>query len=102
MYILMNYSFAFSRVLAASAKEPGRINLMCLAFLSCALSNVSSNGLAERRHSHIGCIYLAFLRCVFSSVSSNRMPDKMHSHTDRIYLTLLHCVFSGVLSNYLV
>ena len=31
--------------------------------------NVSSNGLAELMHSHIGYICLAFLHCAFSNVS---------------------------------
>ena len=32
---------------------------------------MSSNGLPEKRHSHIGCICLTFLHCEFSNVSSN-------------------------------
>ena len=59
---------------------------ICLAFLHRAFSNVSSNGLPEKRQSHIGCICLAFLHCVFSNGSSNGLYEKMHSDIDCIYL----------------
>ena len=45
------------------------IGCICLAFLHCVFSNVSSNGLYRRMHNHIGCICLSFLHCVFSNVS---------------------------------
>ena len=32
------------------------ISCICVTFLICAISNVSSNGLLENRQSHIGCI----------------------------------------------
>ena len=32
-----------------------------------------------RMQSHIGCICLTFLCCVFSNVSSNRLPERMHN-----------------------
>ena len=50
--------------------------------------NVSSNGLAELMHSHIGYICLTFLHCGFSNGSLNCLPKKMHNHTGCIYLTL--------------
>ena len=37
-------------------------------FLNCVSSDVSSNGLPQRVHAHIGCICLTFLHCVFSVV----------------------------------
>ena len=37
----------------------------------CCCSNVASNGLPEKRHNRIGYICLTFLHCAFSSVSSN-------------------------------
>ena len=79
-----------------------------------AFSNVSSNDLPEKRHSHIGCIFFStvcfqlspqipigcicstFLRSVFSNVSSNGLPEKRHSHIGYICLTFLHCAFSNV------
>ena len=52
-------------------------------------------------HSCIGCICLTFLHCVSSNVSSNDVGNRLHSHTACICLTFLHCVFSNVPSNYL-
>ena len=54
---------------------------ICLSFLHCVFSNVSSNCLLEWMQSHIGCIYMIFLQCVFSNVSSKRLHAKMYSHT---------------------
>ena len=62
-------------------------------------SNVSSNHLHERMHSHIDCICLTFLHCVFSNVSLNYMPEKRQSHIGCICLAFLHCAFSNVPSN---
>ena len=62
------------------------------SFIQCAFSNVSSNCLSQRMHSHIGCIYLTFLHCVFANVSSNRLHERMHSHIGCTCLTYLHCV----------
>ena len=39
--------------------------------------------------SHIGCICLAFLQCVFSKVSSNCLPERMQSHIGCICLASL-------------
>ena len=79
------------------------IGFICLTFLHCAFSNVSSNRLPKKRHSHIGCIYLTFLHCAFSNVVSNRLPEKMHSRIGCICLTCLcHFAFSNVASNCLV
>ena len=46
-----------------------------VAFLQCEFSNVSSNDLLEKRHSHIGYICLIFLHCAFSNVFSNHLPE---------------------------
>ena len=46
-----------------------KVTLVLLAVLfSNVYSNESSNGLYEKRHSHIGYIYVDFLRCVFFMV----------------------------------
>ena len=63
-------------------------------FQMCALSNVSSNGLPEKRQSHTGCIYLTFLRCVLLNVSSDGLLERKLSCTGCICLTFLHCVIS--------
>ena len=55
--------------------------------------------LLERMQSHTGCICLFFLHCVFSNVSSNCLPEMMHNYTGCICLTFLHCAFSNVSSN---
>ena len=52
------------------------IHIYCIAlhlfgFLHCALPNVSSKRLHEKRQSHIGCICLTFLHCAFSNDSPN-------------------------------
>ena len=69
-----------------------------LASLHSVYSNVSSNGLPERMHTHIGCICSTFLHCVFSNVSSNGLPQKMQSHTGYVCLAFVHCAFSYVSS----
>ena len=74
--------------------------LHCFTFPHCAFSNVSSNCLSEKRHSHIGCICLTFLQCAFSNVSSNCLPQRMHSHIGCICSSFLHCGFSNVSSNF--
>ena len=74
------------------------VGCICLIFLHCVFSNVSSNCLHQRMHSHIGCICLTFLHCVFSNVSSNRLYVRMHSHIGCICWTFLHCAFSNVSS----
>merc|ERR1712020_671492 len=66
-----------------------RIGCICLAFLHCAFSNVSSKHLHKRMHSHTGCICLSFLHRVFSNVSSNRLRDMMHTHIGCICLIFL-------------
>ena len=64
---------------------------ICLTFLQCAFSNVSSNYLREKMHNHTGCICLTFLHCAFSNVSSNDLCEKMHNHTGCICL-IFPCV----------
>ena len=68
------------------------LGFICWTFLHCVFSNVSSNVVPEKRHSHIVCIGLTFLHCEFSYVSSNCLPEKRHSHIDCIRLAFLHCV----------
>ena len=50
-------------------------------------------------HNHTGCICLTFLRCVFSNVSSRRLHKRMQNHTGCIYLIfhwqLFHWNFSA-------
>ena len=72
---------------------------ICVTFLQCVFSCVSSNDLHEMMHSHTGCICLTFLQCAFSCDSSNDLPEMMHSHNGCICLTFLQCVFSCVSSN---
>ena len=50
------------------------LNLFRLSPL-CEFSNVASNCISERMHSHTGCICLVFLHCVFSNVSSNQQRE---------------------------
>ena len=74
------------------------IACICLIFLHCASSNVSSNYLDQRMRSRTGCICLTFLHCVFSYVSSKNSGQSMQSHTGYICLPFLHCVYSNVFS----
>ena len=75
------------------------LHLFYFNFLHCAFSNVCSNGLPEKRHSHIDCICLAFLHYVFSNASSNYLHLRMQSRIGCICLAFLHCAFSNVPSN---
>ena len=75
------------------------IGCICLIFLHCPLSNVSSNSLHEKMHCHIGCIRLTFLHCALSNVSSNRLHEKMHCHIGCICFTFLHCDISDIRIN---
>ena len=72
-----------------------------LFFIVC-VSNVFSNYLPGRMHSHNGCICLVFLHCVFSNVSSNCLPEMMHTHTGCTCLTFLHCAFSDDFSSHVL
>ena len=74
------------------------IGCICLTFLHCASSNVTSNCLPEMMLNHIGCICLTFLHCVFSNAFSKCLLEMMHNHIGCICLTFLHCVFSNVFS----
>ena len=69
------------------------VKLIALSFSDVfAFLNVTSMHLDRRMHSHIGCICLAFLHCVFSNVSSNGMPA-MKSHLfDFSSLWVFKCV----------
>ena len=75
------------------------IGCICLTFLHCAFSNVSSNCLPERMQSHIGCICSTFPHCEFSNVSSKYLRQRMQNHIGCICKTFLHCEFSNVFSN---
>ena len=66
------------------------IVFICLTFLQCAFSNVSSNDFSERMHSHIGYICLTFLHFEVSNLSLNCLPVRMQSHIGCI------CFFSTV------
>ena len=59
---------------------------ICLNFLHCGFSNVSSYCVQFRMHSCIGCISLIFLHYVFSNVSSNVLPLWMHNHMYVLHL----------------
>ena len=61
--------------------------LFSATFYHRVFSNVSSNGLPEMMHSHIGYICVTFLQCAFSNVSSNCLPERMHNHIGCIFLT---------------
>ena len=74
-------------------RKQSDIGCICSTFLHRAFSNVASNGLPEKMHSRIGCICLTFLHCVFSNVASNCLHEKMHSHIGCICSTFLHCAF---------
>ena len=73
------------------------IGCICLFFLQCVFSNVSSNFLDKRMHSRTGCICLTFLHCVFLNVSSNHLPERIQNYIDHIYLTFLYCTFPHAL-----
>ena len=51
--------------------------IRCIRSIYCVFSNVSSNDLPGRMHSHNGHICLTFLHCVFSSASANCLPRRM-------------------------
>ena len=84
------------------------IGCVSLAFLHCALSNVSSNCLPEKMQSHIvpfgfwPChLHLAFPQCVFTNVFINVLPERVHNHIGCICFVCLLCVFPNVSSNHL-
>ena len=85
--------FKMSPQIASLIFSTCHIGCICLSFLHCVLSNVSSNRLPEQMQSHIGCTCLAFLHCVLSNVSSSCLPERMQIHTDCICLTFLEYCF---------
>ena len=101
-------------VFSCAFKLPAKshIGCICLTFLHCAFSNVSSksldlkrqshivssNCLPEQMQSHIGCICLTFLYCSLSNVSSKSLDLKRQSHIGCICLTFLYCLLSNVSS----
>ena len=54
--------------------------------------------LNEKIYNPTSCICLIFLRCVFSNVSSKCLNRKIYSHADCICMTFLRCI-SAVSSN---
>ena len=101
-----SHDLEFYHLLIFTSRYPLELTLsmghFSLTFLDCVFSNVSSNFLPEKRHSHIGCICLALLHCAFSNVSSNYLLVRMHNHTGYICLSFPHCAFSNVSSNCLL
>ena len=63
------------------------IGCICLSYLLCVFSNVSSTHKDQSRYIHTGWIGLTFLHCVFSNVSTNGLPDRLHGYTGNICLT---------------
>ena len=62
------------------------IGCICSTFLHCAFSNVSSNGMSERRHSCIGCICLIFLlHYLYFSRKYLHWPDFHLSHHQQYF-----------------
>ena len=60
---------------------------ICLTFLQCVFTNVSSNRQLEIMNSNINCICLVFLHCAFPNVYSKSLGQHRQSHTV--------CTFSG-------
>ena len=77
------------------------LGCICLTWLYCVFSNVSSKYLDQRRYNRIGCIGLAFLQCAFSCASSSFLFETMHDCTGCIYLSFSHCSFPNASSKYL-
>ena len=63
------------------------IGCICLTFLHCVFSNVSSNCLLERMQNHTGCICWTFHHCAPSNVSSNGLFEKLHNYIGCICVT---------------
>ncbi len=57
------------------------------------MASIAQSHTFGRRQSHIGCICLAFLHCAFSNVSSMPLYQSMHSCIGCICLTFCHCAF---------
>ena len=80
------------------------IDCICLTFLHCALSNVSSKCLDLKRQTHICFDFslLSVIKCFLKELGSkqalNCLPEQMQSHIGCILLTFLHCAFSNVSS----
>ena len=66
IFFSCKYSINFLGLVLVCFQMSPKMACTCITFLHCAFSNVSSNGLLERMHSHIGCICLFFPRCAFS------------------------------------
>ena len=75
------------------------IGHICLTFPYCAISNVSLNCQHERKHNHIVCICATFLHRAFSNIYGDRLPERKHNHIACICATFLWCVSSNVSSN---
>ena len=77
------------------------LNYICLTFLHCVFSNVSSNCLQGKMCGHTGCICWTFPHCEFSNVDSKILDQSRQSHIGCICWTFPHCAFSNASSNYL-
>ena len=73
-----------------------QIRVLKIAFLHCAFSNDSSNGLLVRMQSHIGYINLTSPQCALWNALSNCLPQRMQSHNGCMGLDFFHCAFSNV------
>ena len=58
---------------------------ICLTFLQCVFTNVSSNRQLEIMYSNINCICLVFLHCAFPNVYSKSLGQHRQSHTVRTF-----------------
>ena len=70
---------------------------ICLTFIHCVFSNVSSSGLSGWMQNHTGCTCLLFLRSVFSNIPLDCLPWRMCNHT--FYMCLVFLQTSNVYSN---
>ena len=77
-----------------------KCNNVSLSFLH-RLTNASSNFLPGEMQIDTDCICLSFLWCEFSNVSSKHSDHNRHNDIGCTDLTFLHCVPSKVISNFL-
>ena len=83
-------------------KKHSHICCICLTFLHYVFSNVLSNCIFARMQNYTGCIDMAFLQCVFSYTSSNCLHAIMQSHTGCTILAFLRCVYFSFVSSLLL
>ena len=68
-----------------------RIGCICLTFLHCVFSNVSSNRLHKRIHSRIGCIFF-----IFPTAGFQMTPQCTRLRACIVTLVAFVCLFSTV------